>query len=250
MKIGLFQYDMAWEDKESNKRKILSLMEACPRRRQAGWVVFPEMTLSGFSMDQVKTTLAADDKSFFADLARDHSVCVSYGGVEEGFNKLITLDASGRQVSEYSKIHLFSFNGEDKDYKAGARQETFELGGMSVSPAVCFDLRFPYLFWRLAEKTDVFVLIACWPLRRAEHWMTLLRARAIENQAYVVGVNRIGREPGGLEYGGNSMVFDPMGMVVLDCGSLEGLHVCEADIGKDEVRAARARLPFFKDRKE
>jgi len=250
MKIAICQYDMAWEDKEANKGKISKLMDACSKKGQAEWLVFPEMTLSAFSMNRVVATLSPGDEAFFGDLARKHGLAVSYGGVQDGFNKLITLDKTGRKISEYSKIHLYSFGKEDQGYRPGEKQTTFALGGLSVTPAICFDLRFPYLFWRTAEQTDLFVVIASWPMRRAEHWMTLLRARAVENQAYVVGVNRIGVEPSGVEYSGNSMIFDPLGKVVLDCVSNEGVFIAETDADKGLVSKTRERFPFFKDRRK
>jgi omega-amidase len=247
MKIALCQLDMAWEDPEASKAKILSLLGAC--KEPFDWIVFPEMTLSGFSMDTAKTSTSSADVSFFADLARERSVWVSFGAVHDRFNRLVTLDRSGKTVSSYSKIHLYSFAGEDKSYRAGERQETFPLEGLSVTPAICFDLRFPQVFWGPAEKTDLFVVIASWPARRSEHWMTLLRARAIENQAYVVGVNRTGKDPT-LEYSGNSMIYDPLGKVVLDCGTAEGISVAQASTDKTLVARTRERFPFFRDRKE
>ncbi len=115
-------------------------------------------------------------------------------------------------------------------------------------PAVCFDLRFPYLFWNMAERADIYVVIAAWPMRRAEHWMTLLLARAVENQAYCAGVDRLGFE-GKTEYSGNSMCFDPMGKVVADAGSVEGICVSEIDAAKETVTKTRERFPFLKERK-
>ncbi|MCX7004838.1 MAG: carbon-nitrogen family hydrolase [bacterium] len=248
MKIALCQFDQVWEDRAANKQKITSLLAACPRISTAQWLVFPEMTLSGFSMSTRATTLAAADLAFFQTMAQAHNQWVSFGGVVDGFNKLITLNPAGAIVSAYAKIHLYSFAGENKHYTSGVTQETFLLDTLAVTPAVCFDLRFPYLFWNKAEATDVFVVIASWPARRAEHWMTLLRARAVENQCYVVGVNRTGKDPT-LEYSGNSMIFDPLGKVVLDCTSAEGAFVAEIDVTKELVTTTRTRFPFFNDKK-
>lgn len=239
---------MAWEDKAATKQRILSLMSACSPKERIDWVVFPEMTLSGFSMNKEKTSLDASDTAFFADLARRHKTCVSFGGVQDGRNDLVTLDASGKIISTYSKIHLYSFGSEDKTYRPGSRQEKFILNGMSVVPAVCFDLRFPYLFWNTAAEADLYVVIASWPARRAEHWMRLLQARAIENQCYVVGVNRTGRDPM-LEYSGNSMIFDPLGKVVLDCKTGEGVFITDTEIIRELIVKTRTRFPFIKDRR-
>ena len=119
---------------------------------------------------------------------------------------------------------------------------------MTIAPIICFDLRFPYLFWNQASQTDLFVVVSSWPARRAEHWMRLLQARAIENQAYVVGVNRTGRDPS-LEYGGNSMIFDPLGKILLDCQGKEGIFLCPEDITQSFVLKTRSRFPFLKERR-
>ncbi|MDT8286738.1 MAG: nitrilase-related carbon-nitrogen hydrolase [Elusimicrobiales bacterium] len=248
MKLALCQYDIAWEDKAANKKKIAELLENHPRKSEIDWIIFSEMTLSGFTMNTAAAELDDSDRQFFTDLAQRNNINISYGGVEGGYNKLITLNRHGDRVNEYSKIHLYAFGGEDKHYKAGTRQEIFELEGLRVMPAVCFDLRFPYLFWNRAKDVDVYIAIAAWPARRAEHWMTLLRARAVENQAYCAGVDRIGME-GKLEYSGNSMCFDPLGKVVVDSGTAEGIFISDAHIDKDLVSRTRERFPFIGERK-
>lgn len=260
---------MKWEDKEFNKKKIESLIETClptcpseswqnresvdvgtdcSQKSQIDWLIFSEMTLSGFTMKTSISELDDSDRQFFSGLAQKYNINISYGGVENGFNNLITINRKGEQINAYSKIHLYAFGEEDKYYKAGSKQEIFELEGLSIMPAVCFDLRFPYLFWNMAEKVDVYVVIAAWPMKRAEHWMSLLKARAIENQCYCIGVNRIGFE-GRIEYSGNSMCFDPLGKVVLDCQSKEGIFVSEIEITKELVQKTRERFPFLKERK-
>ncbi|MBI4677489.1 MAG: hypothetical protein HY748_07900 [Elusimicrobia bacterium] len=246
MKIALCQWDIAYEDKEANKRKIKRLIHGLPKGKAVDWLIFPEMTLTSFSMKPRVTTLTDADLAFFAGLAKERSAFVSFGGVREGRNLLITLDRSGRTVSSYAKAHLFARLGEEKAYKPGDKPENFLLDRARVSPTVCYDLRFPYLYWDLAGRTDVFVVIACWPTRRAENWATLLRARAIENLCYVVGVNRMGRDPG-FEYCGRSAVYDPMGVEVAACGGKEGVFT--ADIALSRVAETRRKLPFLKDRK-
>ena len=248
MKIALCQFDMVWEDKEANKEKISALIESRADKSSLDWLVFPEMALSGFSMDLKKTTLSQKDMLFFSDLARKYGTAVSFGAVEDGYNKLITLDKGGNLISSYSKIHLYAFGGEDKIYKTGETPQNFNLGGMSVFPAVCFDLRFPYLFWNSAAQTDVYVVVASWPARRSGHWQTLLRARAVENQCYAVGVNRTGKDPL-LEYSGNSVIYDPLGKTVLDCGEAEGVHTAQTPVDKELVTRTRTRFPFIGERK-
>ncbi|MEI7481247.1 MAG: nitrilase-related carbon-nitrogen hydrolase [Elusimicrobiota bacterium] len=249
MRIALCQYDIKWEDKETNKKKIAEMFEACPRKKEIDWLIFSEMALSGFTMNTAAAELSDSDRDFFRDLAQRNNINVSYGGVENGFNNLITLNRHGDRINTYSKIHLYAFGGEDKYYKAGSNQEVFELEGLKVMPAVCFDLRFPYLFWKMAGEIDLYIVIAAWPMRRAEQWMTLLRARAVENQAYCVGVDRLGFE-GKVEYSGNSICYDPLGKVAVDAGTREGIFVSEIDVTKDLVLKTRERFPFLKERKQ
>lgn len=248
MKIALCQYDIQWEDKETNKKKIARMLEDCPRRGEIDWLIFSEMTLSAFTMNNAISELTDDDRAFFSRMASENKINVSYGGVEKGYNNLITLDRKGNRVHTYSKIHLYSFGGEDKHYKAGSKQDLFMLEGLRIMPAVCFDLRFPYLFWNMGPKVDVFVDIAAWPARRADHWTNLLYARAIENQAYCIGVNRTGFE-GRLEFSGNSACFDPLGKTVVDAGTADGISVADVPLDPALVAKTRERFPFIAERK-
>jgi predicted amidohydrolase len=248
MKIALCQYDIKWEDKEANKQKIEDLLANCKFASEIDWLVFSEMTLSGFTMDTSVSELTDEDRAFFSGLAAEHNINISYGGVEKGYNNLITLDRRGNRINTYSKIHLYAFGGEDKHYSAGSKQELFGMEGLRVMPAVCFDLRFPYLFWNMAPKADVYLVIAAWPMRRAEQWMTLLRARAVENQAYCIGVDRLGLE-GKVEYSGNSMCYDPLGKTVLDCGTAEGIYLAGTPLDRVLVDKTRERFPFIGERK-
>jgi predicted amidohydrolase len=248
MRIGLCQYDIKWEDKEANKRRIEELLANCKCSSEMDWLVFSEMTLSGFTMNTAVSELTDEDRAFFTGLAAEYNINISYGGVEKGYNNLITLDRRGNRLNTYSKIHLYAFGQEDKYYKSGTKQEVFGLEGLRVMPSVCFDLRFPYLFWNKAFDADVYLNIAAWPMRRAEQWMTLLRARAVENQAYCIGVDRLGME-GKVEYSGNSMCFDPLGKIVLDCGTKEGIFVSEAPLDRALVTKTRERFPFLNERK-
>ena len=249
MKIALCQFDVAWLDKKANQEKILKLLDACPDREGMDWLIFPEMTLSGFTMETAIAETTPAEMEWFSALARKYNTAVSFGAVQNSYNNLITMDKTGKVINTYSKIHLYAFGGENQHYKAADKQTHFELNGLRVTPAVCFDLRFPYLFFNTAEQTDIFVVIASWPGRRSEHWTTLLRARAVENQAYCVGVNNTGKDPQNIEYTGNSMIYDPLGKVVLDSGVKEGVFVSQIAVEKELVTRTRTRFPFLKEKK-
>ncbi|QAR34182.1 hypothetical protein EP073_12435 [Geovibrio thiophilus] len=243
MKTSLVQLDMCWEDKAATKRRIESLLSSCGS--DTDLMIFPEMTLTGFSMNADKTSCDDADMEFFASIARRFSCAVIYGAVENGFNCQRTLDKDGESIACYRKIHLFSYAGEDNFYSAGSEALTFKLNGANITPFVCYDLRFPYLFWEKAAETDIFIVNASWPASRSLHWKSLLRARAIENQAFVIGVNRAGNDPK-FNYSGDSAVYSPLGEAVLECGSAEGIFTAEIDI--ETVAEARRFFPFQRDR--
>lgn len=246
MKIGLCQFDQQWEDKSGNKERIRALLNAQTMAGGADWVILPEMTLSGFSMNPATTSLEDADFEFFRRCARDTGAAITFGGVVNGQNSSITIDKSGLELTRYAKIHLFSHGGESKAYRSGGKTPVFELLGARIAPLICYDLRFPYVFWNNAHEVDLFVLIANWPSSRKEHWRALLQARAIENQCYIVGVNRTGRDPK-LEYGGGSLVVDPWGTVVHDSGGGEGIAIVALNPGA--VAEMRWQYQFAADRR-
>ena len=245
MKIGLVQYNIKWEDKENNKVKLLSLLEKF-KATSADWLIFPEMTLSGFSMDVNKTTLSTTDVDFFKSIAKKFDSLVTFGGVINKKNIAITVNPAGDVVNEYSKMHLFSYSNETNYYEPGTLRTGFDVAGLTVLPNVCYDLRFSNLFWDYAQSTDIFLVIASWPKSRADHWKTLLKARAIENQCYVVGVNRVGDDPKS-QYSGDSSVYGPFGEEIINAGSSEGLFF--AELSKTAVLNTRKQYPFLNDRK-
>ncbi|MCM8765093.1 MAG: carbon-nitrogen family hydrolase, partial [Candidatus Omnitrophica bacterium] len=142
--------------------------------------------------------------------------------------------------------HLFSPSGESYHHTPGSKIGSFRIGSTNITPFICYDLRFAPLFWLAAAKTDVYTIIANWPISRRNHWKTLLVARAIENQAFVIGVNRLGISPKS-QYCGDSCIVDPWGNIVFDACCEEGAFVCKIDISK--VRQTRLHFPVLNDRK-
>ena len=243
MKISLVQLDMCWEDKKATKERIEKLLGSF--KGGTDLLIFPEMTLTGFSMNTAETLSDEADREFFASLARSFSCAVTYGSVENGFNCQITLDKNGERIASYKKIHLFSYADEDRFYSKGEKTVTFNLNGARITPFVCYDLRFAYLFWEKAAETDIFLVNASWPASRSLHWKSLLRARAVENQAFVIGVNRTGNDPKA-HYSGDSAVYSPLGDAVMECGSAEGIFT--AEISVTAVTETRDFFPFGRDR--
>ena len=147
----------------------------------------------------------------------------------------------------YRKSHPFTLAGEDRHYQAGETIETGEVEGLRVTPLICYDLRFPELFRIAAASTDLFCVIASWPTPRADAWRTLLRARAIENLSYVLGVNRVGSDPDGHEYAGDSSLFDPLGRPLVT--ARQDATVILGSIDREEVGRQRRALGFLADRR-
>lgn len=248
--IGL-QWNLAWEDKAANFARVGELMAAAEPKPGA-LVVLPEMFATGFSMNATEIGEVGEGESgvFLADLARRYSVNVLAGVVAlgpdgRGYNEAAVLEPDGREAARYRKMHPFNFVGEGDFYDAGPAPVVWRGGALAVAPFICYDLRFPEIF-RLGAKAgaEVFVVIANWPSSRVEHWRLLLRARAIENQAYVVGVNRCGSDPH-VAYPGASMVIDPQGAVVAELGSDDGL--LKTEIHGETVRKCRDDFPFLRD---
>lgn len=256
MKVAAVQHDIVWEDREANFDRLAPMIAAAARRGEedgARLVVLSEMFSTGFSMSTDLIAEPADGPSvqFLVDQARrnDVWVCGSIpekpAGADRPFNQLV-LAAPDGALHRYAKIHPFGYGAEHEHYAAGDAFLTVDVEGVRCSFFVCYDLRFADEFWPLAPDTDCYVVPANWPQSRRSHWSALLRARAIENQAYVVGANRVG-EGGGLKYVGDSAIIDPLGDAIASAG--DGECVITADVDPERVNALRARFPFLADRR-
>ena len=251
MKLAAVQHDIVWEDPQANFARLKPMIEAAAAGG-ARLVLLSEMFATGFSMaaDRIAEPPDGPSAAFLAEQAAAHGVFVG-GSVperaapgERPANVLVLAGPDG-VVTRYAKIHPFSYGGEHEVYRAGTEVVTIEVDGVRVTPFVCYDLRFADRFWATAISTDLYVVVANWPAARRMHWQTLLRARAIENQAYVAGVNRVG-EGGGLAYAGDSTVVDPMGEVLAGAAEVETVLLAEVDPAV--VTGVRERFPFLRDR--
>ena len=251
MDVALVQPDVAWEDREANFARVRSLLAASPPPEGA-LVVLPELFAVGFSMN-VEAIHDGPDRpteGFLAELADRYGACVLGGQVTRGedgrgLNQAVAMAPGRTEVGRYCKIHPFSYAGETNHYAPGERVGTFVWGEATVAPFICYDLRFPEVY-RLAvvRGAAVLVTIANFPTARVDHWIHLLVARAIENQAYVVGVNRVGSDPN-VDYPGRSLVVDPQGLILADAGPEE--TVLHARLDLDALRAYRRRFPALAD---
>jgi predicted amidohydrolase len=210
------------------------------------------MFATGFSMNAPKMAeFAAETQDFLSSLASRLSVFLMGGYVEPAdplpANVCSLFEPSGTELLRFRKLHPFSMANEDKNYLAGETMESARIEGVGVTPLICYDLRFPEPFRPAAASTDLYCVLANWPDPRREAWSTLLRARAIENQAYVLGVNRVG-DASGKAHSGDSVLVDPMGRIVAQTPAYEpGLVIGE--VSPEEVRTVREKLPFLPDRR-
>lgn len=252
MKVAVIQYNTVWADRDANF-SLLTPLIAKATDNNAQLIVLPEMFSTGFVVDRddIGEPLGGPSSQFLSRVAKEHNVtiCGSCPEVQDGdprpFNSLVVAHPNGT-FDRYLKIHPFTYGGEDKHFRAGDSFVTITVNGIRVSLFVCYDLRFANEFWELAEKTDAYVVPANWPESRREHWLALLTSRAIENQAYVIGCNRIG-SGGGLNYVGDSRVIDPLGRLIADAESHE--TIIYADIDADTVTTVRNKFPFLQDRR-
>jgi len=250
VRVALLQMDLAWEDVAENHRRAASLL-AQAAAGGARLALLPEMFSTGFSMDskRIAQPPGGPSETFLREESRKLGLWILASVPEEGQpaprNMALLVGPDG-SVVRYAKIHPFSYAGEDRVYAAGDRVVTAEIEGVRVTPFVCYDLRFPEPFRTAAADTDLFAVVANWPDRRREHWRALLRARAIENQAYVVGVNRAG-DSNGLHYAGDSAAITPLGETIVEADDREQVLFCDVDPGV--VEKLRARFPALNDRR-
>lgn len=250
MIVAGIQFDIAWEDPDENFRRVGPLLQQAANHG-ARLIALPEMFATGFSMRAGEmATHAQATRDFLAQSASTLGVWLVGGFAEPGearpVNAAGVFSPAGEEVLHYLKIHPFALAGEDEHFDAGNAVDTVEIEGVRVTPLICYDLRFPELFRARAVSTDLFVVIANWPIRRAHAWRTLLAARAIDDQAWVLGVNRIG-EAEGHPHRGDTTLLDPWGAVVSTLADEAGVVLGEVDAGV--VGKARERFPFLDDRR-
>lgn len=249
MKVALAQTNIIWENKSENEiRAIEYVAQSVGLGAQA--VFFPEMSLTGFSMN---TAITAEDESItvnnFCEIAAKHNIAIGIGWTKKGKqlaeNHYSIINNKGEIISDYIKIHPFSYADEDKYFTSGNKITYFDLGDYKWSNYICYDLRFPELFQIASETAEVILVPANWPHKRKEHWKCLLRARAIENQCYVLAVNCVGNI-NNIEYSGNSCGISPNGEVLDEMEGKVGILIIDLH---ENVKELRKNFPVKQDRK-
>jgi len=250
--VAVVQFDIAWENKPENFARVTGMLGKQPPPKDS-LVVLPEMFATGFSMNTgaIAEAYGGETEQFLGNTAKQFGIFLLAGAAirsRDGRvrNKALVFSPSGELIGFYAKMRPFTLGGEAQHFAAGEHPMTFKWDECAVSPFICYDLRFPELFRDVAakHKPEIFAVIANFPDKRIGHWVTLLQARAIENQAYVVGSNRVGTDPY-YNYGGRSMIITPMGEIIADAGTSQGMIQASLDLGT--LRKYREGLPFLAD---
>ncbi|MCF6131311.1 amidohydrolase [Flavobacterium wongokense] len=248
MKIALIQTSLIWENPLENRSHLAQ--KICGFMEDVDLIVLPEMFSSGFTMNPqtVAETMEGETVSWLQHLAKAKNCAITGSLVieEKGnyYNRLVFVYPTG-EVKSYDKRHLFTLAGEDKFYSEGKEKLIVEYKGYKICPLVCYDLRFP-VFSRNVEDYDVLLYVANWPKLRTNAWDILLKARAVENMCYAVGVNRIGTDDNNHEYVGHSQVVDFLGNYLLEPQEADAVFIVELD--KAKLLETRSRLAFLDDR--
>ena len=252
MRLAVLQMNIKWHDRSANHDTAAGFAKQA-KAAGADLLVLPEMFSTGFSMDTrvASEPLDGPTPEFMRRLARELDMGVAGGfALEEGRDKpgnvSLVVDRHGHDAALYRKIHQIALLEEDAHYQPGKMPVCFQMGGVWAACFICYDLRFPELFRKVVDQCDLIMVIASWPLARQAHWDILLRARAVENQLFIAGANRIGRG-GGLDFAGGSAIIDPMGVRL--AGARDAQTLVMADINPETVSRVRAKTPFLNDRK-
>jgi len=249
LNVALIQYDIIWEDSNGNRNRLENILKEIPSETDI--VVLPEMFSTGFSMDVSSYAEPMDgdsilwmkEQSSLINSVIAGSIMISENG--SFYNRFIFVFPTGN-YEFYDKRHLFSMGKEDKMYVFGKERKIFKIKNFRILPQICYDLRFP-VFSRNKNDYDVLINCANWPVNRIEVWKTLLKARAIENQSYVIGVNRIGKDGNNICYSGDSMVIDSKGKV-MDCGTSGEQMVVYSKLSKLSLDRFRRKFPVLDSR--
>jgi len=251
--VTLIQTDLSWEDKAGNLRMLEEKINDISEQTEL--VVLPEMFSTGFSMnaDQLAEESDGQTLDWMKRIAAAQRIILTGSVIfkeeEKFYNRAVWMLPDGN-YGIYDKRHLFAYGKENEYYSAGNKRLIAQVKGWRINLQVCYDLRFPVWARNRADANgqpeyDLLIYMANWPAKRSHAWKTLLCARAIENQCYVIGVNRTGEDGNGLQYSGNSMVIDPLGEVLYHHADTEDIFTVTLD--KEHLREVRKTFPFLKD---
>jgi predicted amidohydrolase len=248
--ITLLQSPLHWENPEANLNMFTQKIESLPGKKEL--VVLPEMFNTGFSLapDRLAETMDGPTVQWMRDMSIKHRIILTGSLIiredEHAYNRLVWMQPNG-QCGTYDKRHLFSYGGENEGFSAGSKRLITQANGMRICTNICYDLRFPV--WNRQtnpDEYDLLLYVANWPEKRIHAWKTLLQARAIENQCYVIGINRTGTDGNGHQYCGESSIIGPLGEVLLS--STQEHDILQWELERKTIQDIRQQLPFQQDK--
>jgi predicted amidohydrolase len=248
LRLTMVQTDIIWENPVANRNHLTSLVE--PLRGTTDLIVLPEMFTTGFTLNgqNLAESMDGDTVEWMAQCSADLGAVLAGSIIVREktslYNRLLWVSPEGSILS-YDKRHLFRYARENDIYSAGTEKKIFEVNGWKVRPFICYDLRFPSWSANVNKEYDLGFYVANWPKARVQHWNALLVARAIENQAYIAGVNRVGRDGNDLRYSGNTALFDPQGGAIRQCGA--GPEIVTSILSYEALEEYRTRFPAWMD---
>ena len=248
LSVALIQSRIIWEEPEKNRKLFQAKIRTISGATDC--IILPEMFTTGFTMKAAQFAEPPEGatlewmRQMAAQVGSD--LAGSFIVKENGrfFNRLYWVKPDGRYFY-YDKRHLFRMAQEDRVYRSGASLLTVEVAGWKVRPLICYDLRFPVWSRNRNNEYDLLIYVANWPQRRISHWRLLLKARAVENQAFAIGVNRVGPDGNGIEHTGDSLAVDPLGNVLLDMRDREGAETVR--LPRQMLENYRQKFPVWKD---
>jgi len=253
MKIALVSLNQVWQDKTVNQRNCAYFIQKASEL-ESDLIVFPEMTLTGFSMDTRLIEENQEDSQtvdFFRNLAKSKHISIAFGVVfakgNKATNNMVLVNNEGEVLASYSKIHPFSFSGENNYYSGGDKLCSCEIADANIGLSICYDLRFPEIFQYMSRNCNLILTIANWPEKRIRHWNVLLQARSIENQCFMIGVNRTGIDGNNLSYIKSSVVFDPIGEQLTPLHTIQEMDIY--NIQPSNSLSVRELFPLKNDRR-
>lgn len=253
--VTIIQTNLHWEDKAANMAMLEEKIKGIKEKTEV--VVLPEMFTTGFSMNPgpLAETMSGETVQWMKRIAAERKIILTGSVIikeeDNYYNRLIWMLPNG-QYGVYDKRHRFAYAGEDQEFSPGSRRLIASANGWKINVLICYDLRFPV--WSRQQSTeegleyDLLIYVANWPERRVHAWKTLLQARAIENQCYVIGVNRVGDDGNGIHHSGESMIVDPLGEVLYTKKEEEDIFTIT--LKKSSLDDVRQKLPFWKDADE
>ena len=255
MKVGLASLDPVWRNKKETLRHCITALDSI-KNQKCELIIFPEMSLTGFYVDGTEEAEPKSDSwtvQQFKRLAIEYQTTIIFGVLlqddnNQFYNSMVTVNKLGDVLSCYYKVHLFSYAGEDECFHSGKEVIVTNTNNINFLNSICYDLRFPPLYSARALETDMLINIANWPATRTVQWRDLLKARAIENLNFMVGVNRTGDDGNGLSYSKSSYIFSPLGEDLSPIFSKNNIDVYELDITL--AKKTKSQLPFLNDRKK